>query len=104
MWKNVEFFVVLYEVTRETVYVARLVRVTSVTLEKQLRNAYYILWLCVCSLTYSAYCHLWLLKLYNIYPHTHTTQLIVAYRNFVAASINERVLCRPRSFVCPLVT
>ena len=104
VWKNVDFFFVLHEVTRETVYVARCVRLTSVPLEKQVRNLYYMLWLCVCSFTYSAYCHMWPLRLHNICPHKHTTQLIVAYRNFVTASINERVLCRPRSFVCPLVT
>jgi len=70
VWKNVEFFV-LYEVTSETVYVPRRVRVTTVAMEKQLRNEYYILWLCVCSLTYSVYCHLLPLRLYNIYPLTH---------------------------------
>jgi len=38
-------------------------------------SKYYILWLCVCSLSYPAwnahvpYCHLWPVCLYNIFPY-----------------------------------
>jgi hypothetical protein len=38
-------------------------------------NTYYIFWVCVCSLTYTArnahapYCYLWPIQLYNIFPH-----------------------------------
>jgi hypothetical protein len=39
-------------------------------------NKYYILWMCVCSLSYPAckarapYCHLWPALLYHIFPHS----------------------------------
>jgi hypothetical protein len=48
----------------------RRVRVTDVVVEKQ-----YVLCMCVCNLRYSAsnahapYCHLWPVRLCNIFPH-----------------------------------
>jgi len=42
-------------------------------------NEYYIIWVCICSLSYPAcnvhapYCHLWPARLYNIFPH-HLTK------------------------------
>jgi len=50
----------------------RHVRATIVALEN---NKYYILWVCVCSLSYPArnthapYCHLWPAPLHNIFSH-----------------------------------
>jgi len=51
-------------------------------------NKFYIFWVCVCSLSYTAgnahapYCHLWPVFLYHIFPHYLVNSMIIGKKVF----------------------